>query len=210
MEERYFAVFDDDMRRIKVVHMIDTLRSTVRFLPYSYRGLLRIELSKEPEPMLKQFTLESGDNLYLWRTPWCMYKQDINAWMPILDSNKRSHLPGQFTLEANYSKHYESHMKLYANMVYEVELMDAQVQEVRQTPESKAPPRFVCEMIKRDAIATKRGCGISLEDITERTKTLITPCFHIFEATSLERWIALKECCAICKAPVKRADCVLL
>jgi hypothetical protein len=207
MEERYFAVFDDDMRRIKVVHMIETPGSAVRFLPYSYRGLLRIEVSKEPEPMLKQFTLESGDNLYLWRTPWCMYKQDINAWMPILDSNKRSHLPGQFTLEANYSKQYESHMKLYANMVYEVELMDA-VREVRQTPQ--APPRFLCEMIKRDAIATKRGCGICLEDITETMKTLITPCFHIFEATSLDRWIALKECCAICKAPVKRADCVLL
>jgi hypothetical protein len=209
MEQRYFAVFDDDMRRIKVVHMIETLRSTVQFLPYSYRGLLRIELSKEPEPMLKKFTLDSGEDLYLWRTPWCMYKQDTHVWIPILDSNTRSRLPGPFTLEANYSKHYQAHMKLHANMLYEAEAIDAMTPKAPPIV-TKAPPRFLCEMIKRDAIATKRGCGICLEDIKEDMKTLITPCFHIFDATSLEMWIARKECCAICKAPVKRADCVLL
>jgi len=85
---------------------------------------------------------------------------------------------------------------------------------VQQTIEKKQglvkPPNYLAEIIKRDAIANEIKCGISLNIIVKDTITQITPCFHIFESTSLQRWIRTKGNCPICLTCINEELCTVL
>lgn len=204
-------MFNDDATRLKLVTMRQAIDSSIVRLS-AYRthdmnlGTPKIEFSSEPEPLLKKMELEYG-SLFLWRTPWCLYKSDQNIWIPILDSDQRSRIPGQFLYDSTPSRYYEGIAALRAAMLSEIRGPIARI--APQTPANK-PPRFVCEIIKRDAIANKTACSISLADITEETKALITPCFHLYDAESLRTWIRIKGLCAMCKAPISEEDCLEL
>jgi len=180
---------------------------------------MNIMVSTEPEPMLKRISLENGAHLYLWRTPWCAYRAETKTWIPILDSNKAHMIPGEFLYDAEYlfyDSPYEAYKQLQVDMEKkaaetEINYMKYIAPSVQPTQiTASKPPRFVAEIIKRDAVANKGSCAILMEYITQDMKTLVTPCFHIFDAASLEEWITQKGSCPACNGPVKQEACLLL
>jgi len=247
MGDTYFAMFDEDVRRLKVVRMSQIIPDPCLVLKLSpYTNLtstdsVRVAVSEQPEPMLKRIPLDAEKHVYLWRSPWCMYNKDYNSWIPILDSDQRDTIPGQFTYHTEYKLYNPwraEYNKLRARMLLSATAIEREYQEQQSMLRSPAPvpvplpaavpvrapkpmpvpaplpsrkpPAYVAEIIKRDAIANRLSCMISLEDITENMKTEVTPCFHIFEAASLSKWIALKSVCPACIAPITQDDCLLL
>jgi hypothetical protein len=226
MTERYFAIFDDAVRRLKIVCMSEVSPEpdlVIMLSPYTGAatpGKVQIMPSGDPEQMIKRVPLQAAQHVYLWRSPWSVYLDLAKAWIPIVDSDKRARIPGEYIYEVIYTFYnpwYSQYMSLRSTMLKEVERLERESIPVRQPVPSAPPaipphkpPRFVAEIIKRDAIATKSCCVISLNEFTEDMKTLVTPCFHIFEAASLGEWIAQKGSCPACKGPVKQETCLLL
>lgn len=231
MTERYFAIFDDAVRRLKIVCMSEVSPEPDLVIMLSaYRGAatpgkVQIMPSSEPEPMIKRVPLQAAQHVYLWRSPWSVYVDLAKAWIPIVDSDKRAQIPGEYIYDVNYTFYnpwYSQYMSLRSIMLKEVERLErtsspgprpAPMVTIPSAPPAipgHKPPRFVAEIIKRDAIATRSCCVISLNEFTEEMKTLVTPCFHLFEASALDEWIRLERTCAICKAPVSKEACILL
>ena len=233
MTERCFAIFDEQVRKLKLVKMTEILPEPdviIMLSPFTegdIYGKARIADSSEPEPMLKRIPLDADEHMYLWRSPWCMYVDRIKAWIPILDSTRREEIPGEYIYETEYTFYnpwYRTYKDLRTKMMKEAEAIEQQYvpvpvpvripsappAPVPSAPPCHKPPMFVASIIKRDAIANRMACSISLEDFTEEMKTRVTPCFHIFEATQLEEWISLKPVCPTCKASLQQEDCLVL
>jgi hypothetical protein len=224
MTDRCFAIFDEQVRKLKLVRMTEILPEPdpiIMLSPYTegdIYGKVRIANSSEPEPMLKRIPLDADEHVYLWRSPWCMYVDRLKAWIPILDSTRREHIPGEYTYETEYTFYnpwYRTYKDLQLKMTKEAETIEQQYiaampLPVPSAPPSHKPPMFVAAIIKRDAIANRMACSISLEDFTEEMKTRVTPCFHIFEAVQFEKWVSVKGLCPTCKASLQQEDCLLL
>jgi len=226
--DRCFALFDDDVRRLKVVRMTEIQpepEMVIQLSPYTVTGSsgkVKVALSSEPEPMLKRIPLPEGKHLYLWRSPWCMYHEPSQCWITILDSDKRKEIPGDFIYHITYTFYnpwfteYTSLRKTMMATVDSLEKEPATLQMRMPTPSappalpSRKPPTHVATIIKRDAIANRMACSISLEEITEKMKTGITPCFHLFEADSLIQWVDMKGFCPTCMCALTSRDCLLL
>ena len=232
--DKYFALFDDTVQKLKVVRMTEIPKPEMLvMLSPSREGAatqkLQIVKSNESEPMLSRIQLDPGKHLYLWRSPWCMYHETTRCWIPILDSDKREAIPGDFTYSSMhifYNPWYSEYKSLHRTMVQRVESLekDTFVRTIPTAPiqiplpkssgppvvRNYKPPTFVAHIIKRDAIANRTTCSISLEEFTHEMKTQVTPCFHIFDSRSLNEWVSLQGCCPMCKVPLSNEDCVLL
>ena len=107
--DRSFALFDDAVRRLKVVRMSEChSESGIVILLSPYAEAIptenaRVLMSSQPEPMLRRVPLAGGEHLYLWRSPWCMYHAPSKCWIAILDSDKRSSIPGDFIYSTGYT-----------------------------------------------------------------------------------------------------------
>lgn len=226
--DRCFAIFDDEVHRLKVVRMSEIHpdpEMVIALSPYAEAiptNRAKVVMSRESEPMLRRVPLAEGRYLYLWRSPWCMYHPSSKCWIAILDSDKRDSIPGDFIYDIEHdfkNSLYTDYNSLHSSMMAKVDSLEKEATTpfVRIPSPSappalpdRKPPTFVAAIIKRDAIANRMVCSISLEDITEKMKTGITPCFHLFEGASLMRWISLKGFCPTCMAGVTEDDCLLL
>ena len=69
------------------------------------------------------------------------------------------------------------------------------------SPMASPLPAHVVNLILADAISKNEACSISSEPIT-RENAKVTPCGHVFQRVSLDRWFATpasKGLCPICK-----------
>jgi len=218
MREHHFALYDDNVSRLKVVKMTQisgspnyVIRLTGVIPDFTDEQIIKVGDSDDPAPELKKIPLEGGQHLYMWRSPWCMYYRKTALWIPILDSDRRSMIPGTFFYKESRTrkgKNTEGYKGLHEQMLLEIQ------ERERPSPVPSAPPAqtpiasYLGEIIKRDAIHTKAICSISLEEITKETKTGITPCFHLFEAESLTLWLHREHTCPICKSTVTLTGCL--
>ena len=212
MREHHFAVYDDNVSRLKVLKMTQisgspnyVIRLTGITPDFTDDQIIKVGESDDSAPELKRVPLEEEQHMYLWRSPWCMYYRKTGLWIPILDSDRRSMIPGVFFYKERTwrrGQHYEAYKQLRREMLLQIQ------ERERPPPVPSAPPAqtpiaaYVGEIIKRDAIHTKTTCSISLEEITQETKTGITPCFHLFEEESLRLWLQTEQTCPICKSTV--------
>ena len=63
-------------------------------------------------------------------------------------------------------------------------------------------PKFVAELIKKEAIDKNSMCPISMESFSECSSLRLTSCYHLFESDSLQRWLLSKSTCPVCKQEV--------
>jgi hypothetical protein len=63
-------------------------------------------------------------------------------------------------------------------------------------------PRYVLELVKRDAVSKGESCPISMTPFQECSSTTVTSCFHLFETESIRTWLSTKDCCPVCKQKV--------
>ena len=220
MRENYFAIYDDNVTRLKVVKMTQisgspnyVIRLTGITPDFSDEQIVKVGDNDDPVPELRKIPLEEGQHLYLWRSPWCIYYRNTAQWIPILDSDRRSMIPGVFFYKERTWRRgqlSDAYKGLHEQMILEIQ------ERERPPPVPSAPPAqspiaaYLGEIIKRDAIHTKAICSISLEEFTTETKTGITPCFHLFEAESLRTWLQTDYTCPICKSTLMLSGCLFI
>lgn len=229
MQKKYFAIFDEEVKRLKVACMVEIITvpeiiieivQHTSTMPEKKKSVVKVA---NFEPMLKKIPLDHNEHLYLWRFPWCIRLGELNIWIPILDSDKREKIPGAFAYTTQYEVYnpwYEEYRSLRTNMLKTIQEQQSStvtrntsaVEGIPRLPAPVAtkPPKHVAEIIKRDAIANKMTCSISLDDITADMTVSITACFHIFESTSLKGWIQKTCTCPVCLKPISEETCVLL
>ena len=223
MQKKYFAIFDEEVKRLKVAYMVEIITvpeiiiDIFQYTPAVHDKKKTVVKIADFEPMLKKIPLDNGEHLYLWRFPWCIQLEELDVWIPILDSDKRDKIPGAFAYKTQYEVHnpwYEEYRSLRTNMLKTIE--EQQWRTIRRNAPPRLqvaatkPPKHVAEIIKRDAIANKMTCSICLDDITADMTVSVTACFHIFESTSLKGWIQRTCTCPVCLKPISEETCVLL
>jgi hypothetical protein len=140
----------------------------------------------------------------IWRTPFTV--KHMGIWLPVLDCDHRYYIPGEFVY-SSINTHQNSENRILQQLNARI-TFDAQIVETAYKTETTAEvradsiPRFVMEILKRDAVAKKYECPISMAIIEEDTEVSFTECFHIFEREGIERWVREKGSCPLCKAKV--------
>jgi len=235
MPEGYFAMFDAEMVNLKVVRLVE-VGNRFRFEESDRAASpvpsVVVRTSREPQPTLKKFDTEDGSQIYMWRTSMCIEHKRTGTWIHIIDANHPELIPGEYThketfgskmMKGNRNIHYkelrtrmlahvEELIRAELQVIHTEELITAELQAVHTEEVSPTPartiPRFVGEIIKRDAVATKHACVITMDEFTEDMKTSVTPCFHIFDELALSRWLQSTNLCPVCKASVSPAECL--
>jgi len=209
-KQHLFAVLDDELPRFKIILLKEVYSNGFQhtLTPYMPSSDENFELNwaraRDTDTNLQKMRLSNG-NLFLWRTPWTVFHK--NVWLPILDSNDRARLPGQFmyTGSSNPSR-ILAQQQMRASMMsqlYGTLLSSAAPKpSAAPNPSSQSIPSFVVNIMKQDAIRNKAECPISMETITEATNISLTSCYHIFETGSLKNWLERSNACPVCKTPV--------
>jgi len=228
MTERVFAMFDAEMVNLKIVRLVDLPDDKVRFeasdTEASSHPDIVIKMSRESSPTLKKFKTVDGMEIYMWRTSLCIEHKRSGTWIHILDSNHPELIPGDYPHKETFGSNLlkgERNLNcrvLHENMLECIQYLELenslQISREAVRPlltESKSSiPRFLGEIIKRDAVAMKYMCAITMDEFTKDTKTLVTPCFHIFEKDAILMWLQSNSLCPICKAPVSPTACLLI
>jgi len=74
-----------------------------------------------------------------------------------------------------------------------------QRQPIRQQQAGvSAPPKFVADLILRDAATEGKLCPITMEPIEATEEFQVTPCYHAFNKEALERWLRDHHTCPEC------------
>jgi hypothetical protein len=168
---------------------------------------LDLQNAKDKRPQTEKLSL-GRVNIAIWRTPWTVNHR--GQWLPILDTGHREYIPGEF-IYTSISTQEKCNERIVQQLDTRLRFVRELVEHphVRISPLGKKDtltiPRFVMESLKRDAMARKYECPISMTPIEEATEVCFTECFHIFEKESMRQWLKEKPECPLCKA---RISCV--
>jgi hypothetical protein len=72
----------------------------------------------------------------------------------------------------------------------------------QQQPQQREPPKFVTDLILRDAATEGKLCPITLEPIEATEEFKVTPCYHAFNKEALGRWLREHSTCPECNQRV--------
>jgi hypothetical protein len=128
---------------------------------------------------------------------WNEYK------IPVLDFNKRFFLTRSFIriIPPNTDDEKMMFTAICYDSVRERRLRKIPVSQ-RGTLETQSEiPQFVMKLLVEDKVTKQESCSISMTPFQDLAKIGVTPCFHIFDALSLSRWISTHHKCPLCRAP---------
>ena len=236
-----FAILEDgfegDEQRIKIARL-HTTRYELSEDPHSSGVEPRIiDLRRiiAPDSMSLQKVFIGPIPLFMWRTPWTVFHNQTETWIPVLDTTDNTCVPGSFvytpirdTEEQRTARKVEQFALRrrafsMANMGYppptvvvvqpplvvthSFQIAAAAVPVIRAAPITI--PTFVANMIKANAIEKKEICPISLDPFTAETNTTITSCFHLFQTESIVRWLETNTACPVCKTDIHSHQVVI-
>jgi len=55
---------------------------------------------------------------------------------------------------------------------------------------------------KKQSSAAPKSCAICMEELKEGEQVRSLPCFHIFHAEEIDKWLQTNSSCPICKTPL--------
>jgi hypothetical protein len=211
MDTKLFAVLDDTTEGgIKIVRLQQRFAGGYYFhtlnpyVPFHEPQELTLSTAQDKGPGLVEFSLSSR-TINVWRTGWTVNHK--NSWIQVLDSDERDAFPGNFAFLCNGPSNYALNEQLNRRL----DIMNALYGYLPPAPPASAPPatapatnqipRFVAEIMKKEAIAKNDTCPISFESFAG-TPVSITSCFHLFDTSSINKWLDRDNSCPLCKAPV--------
>lgn len=204
-------IFNETFDHLKYVQLVAGQVNQVEECKIPRKGLAYIA-RRYGTDVSEQTIGIKGKSIRIWNTPICVEDPETKTWHTIYDTENRAALPGKYTQATYYVN--EALRSECLSLRKRILATNHVVPSIAPTPSAppqisaKRPPRFVAEAIKRDAIATKQTCMISLEEIQKEMKALVTPCFHLFEQEGLQDWLTKSTECPLCKANVLRVDCI--
>jgi len=192
---------------------------TSQKLMITYTGIEERIIAKLPMKSLNQLLLRKTT---LWETGWMA---DFGGEsIPVIDIQHRTLLNGLPYVIRKYGDTLQDcrdrqtaqrtlHLKVFSSCI--LGALQAPVAPAPPAPpaphppaESRVPqpcapiPGFVARLIKAEAIRKKESCPISTIPFEEGMEICMTPCFHLFEADAIQRWMRIKENCPVCKQDV--------
>ena len=197
-EETQSSLQPDHCMTVKNAEIpVDTLRR----LPRKEEEILETDSKIYEYPMrnISQSDIDIRRVKY-WYLPhyffWNEYK------IPVLDFNKRFFLTRSFIriLPPNTDEEKMTFTAVYYDSVRERRLRKIPVNQ-RGTLETQSEiPQFVIKLLVDDKVSKQESCSISMIPFREIPKIGVTPCFHIFDALCLSRWISTHHKCPLCRA----------
>jgi len=76
--------------------------------------------------------------------------------------------------------------------------LQSQSQSQPQSPCPNSLPKFVADLILRNAAAEGARCPITMDPIEETEAFTVTACYHVFNAEALQRWLRERSTCPEC------------
>jgi hypothetical protein len=196
----FFAIFDDRLRssckkayegRYKLVG----IRGRI--------GNLKLDNSIESVPRKVHTAEESSREIYVWQTPYSVRCDD--EWVPVLDFSVDDCYEGPFpyTVENDIYDYTYHRMKQQS---LRVEMIDT-IRKQEVTPRA-AVPKFIAELVRKEAIAKKESCPISMIPFEECQSTTLTSCYHLYETAGINRWLETNMKCPMCKQIISSTSVV--
>jgi len=213
MDTKLFAVLDDTTEgRIKIVRLQQRFaggyffHTLTPYVPFHEPQELTLSIAQDKGPGLVEFSLSSR-SIQVWRTGWTVNHK--NVWIQVLDSDEREAFPGNFAFHCNGPSNYAVNEQMNRRLNIMNTLYGALPNPPANAPLASAPPqtstnqipRFVAEIMKKEAIAKNDTCPISFESFVD-VPVSITSCFHLFDTNSINKWLDRDNSCPLCKAPV--------
>jgi hypothetical protein len=187
----FFAIFDDRLRssckqahegRYKLVGICGKI------------GNLKVDNSIESVPRRVHTAEESSREIYVWRTPYSVRCDD--KWVPVVDFSVDDCYEGPFphTVENDVYEYTYHRMK---QQTLRLEMIDT-IRKQEVTPRS-AVPKFIAELVQKEAIAKKESCPITMIPFEDCDSTTLTSCYHLYETAGINKWLENNMKCPICK-----------
>lgn len=206
----YFAVFQDEPRECDYNYVYEQRYKLVSpdgcELPSmdDQFSLCRIKERVEPISLADQeprrVITADAKRLYMWKTAYSVFHPRLSAWIPVLDFSEPCY-PGQFL----YTSKHETAATYRAHCILQRSIRAEMLLKIREEamPETIGIPKFVRDIMKADAIRKNDICPISMTPFKSCGKILLTNCFHMFEATSIEEWLKKSSSCPVCKQKIR-------
>lgn len=161
------------------------------------RSLYVNEDEEDLMPSLVEYR-ETGEkhSIYVWKTAYSVFSKDEMEWIPVIDSDRRSLFTGTFL----YSSEDSNEEKIKSQQM----LRFAMISKIWENEKDEfCPiPRFVAELIRKDAISKEEQCPISLTPIQDCKRVTLTSCYHLFEEDAIREWLKTKSTCPKCMQKV--------
>jgi hypothetical protein len=215
MDTKLFAVLDDTSEgRIKIVRLQQRFaggyffHTLTPYVAFDESQELSLCTATDKNPGLVEFSL-SSKNIKIWRTGWTVNHKNI--WIQLLDSDDRESFPGNFAFRcsgpSNFAVNDQMNRRLDIMTALYGYLPSAPAPPASASPPTNQIPRFVAEIMKKEAIAKNDMCSISFESFAD-IPVSITSCFHLFDTNSINRWLQHDNSCPLCKTPVNFVQAV--
>ena len=208
MVEYLFAVVDDYLSSemsVKILCLFESFHNGQYkhvITPHSnvlHEGGLNMRESISSNMNLQKMNV-GNETLYLWRT--CFTVEYGNVCIPILDSDKRYMIPGDYDYKIASgmlnSVDYLTHQSQIRNSIMNIIGAEAP----RELPPPSKIPNFVTHALKRDAIQANYTCPITLEEIKD-INVSITSCFHLFSTSGIRQSLEKNSNCPVCRERVQ-------
>jgi hypothetical protein len=63
----------------------------------------------------------------------------------------------------------------------------------------KSPLKRVADLVIADALKQELCCAISLNPLTKENAVCVSPCYHVFEKESIQKWLTTATTCPECR-----------
>jgi len=141
-------------------------------------------------------------SIYVWKTAYAAFYRGEDMWIPILDTDRRSLFTGSFLYSSEKASKDLLEVQIMRQQFQRCRMI-GKIKELENRKEEVCPiPRFVGEILKKEAIAKKEVCPISLNPLEMCESIILTSCYHLFKEESIQEWLKRSTACPICKQAI--------
>ena len=133
-----------------------------------------------------------------WHLPHYFFWNECK--IPVLDFNKRFFLTRSFVRILPSTTDDES---MRSTTIHYEFLREHRVSKIPGISHAHQEiPQFVTKLLYEDKVSKQESCSISMTPFRDLATIGITPCFHLFDAPGLSRWIQTHHKCPLCRARI--------
>ena len=196
--ENDYAAYENRYKIVNVVRDPSANHYTlIAEEPHTTLVNIRNEPLYNHDPSKILLKLPQGDlDLYIWHTPHSIFHNE--SWIPVVDTTASYKIPGSciYTVNGDTVSQYTVRvMRLHS---IRLRMMDRLTRMVEPLINRSVVPKFVADLIYKNAIEKADHCPISLTLFKDCTSVTLTPCYHLFETAHLTNWLSTNIACPVC------------
>jgi hypothetical protein len=137
-----------------------------------------------------------------WHLPHYFFWNEYH--IPVLDFNKRFFLTRSFSrvIPPNTDMDSMTFTAMNYNHLRERRITRIPMPQGGTLQNQQEIPQFVLKLMYDDKVSKQESCSISMIPFRDLTTIGVTPCFHIFDALGLSRWIQSHRQCPLCRSQI--------